>query len=153
MFPLDLSAASAREEPRDEDVEMPILERAASPRYRLPTPPRELDLELPVLEDRASVRDRPPTPWPEPIYTPSQSPRSDIGLPDLVRNASPPASPTNVIRNTSPPASPTSSFELPLQTNEVSSTEEGHTPDTQYNCATLNMELSVSINHCIIILI
>ena len=119
--------------PKDDDVEMPILERSASPRYKLPTPPRELDLELPVLEVRASVRDRPPTPWPEPIYTPSQSPRSDI------------SSPTNVIRNTTPPASPTSSFEL--QSNEVSSTNEGHTPDTQYNCAALNTELTVSINH------
>ena len=121
MFPLDLSANSAQ------------------------------NMENEDVASYVTIANRPPTPWP--IYTPSQSPRSDVSLPDIhdIRNASPPSSPTNVIRNTTPPGSPTSSPELPLQSNEVSSTEEVHTPNTQYDCATLNTELSVSINHCIII--
>ena len=125
VFPLGLSTTPVR----DDDVEMPILERSASPRYKLPTPPPKVqDMETPVLEGPVSISDRPPTPYPQPIHTPSQSPRSDDDLP-------------NIVRYSTPPASPSSSFELQLQSNEVSSTQDNTQKPYEM---TLNTDLTVS---------
>ena len=109
MFPLDLSVTSA-----STLTAAPVA----------PTAPVQ-DVEM-----SASPEYRPPTPWQSPIYTLSQSPRSEVSLPDIVRH------------NT-PPASPSSSFELQLQSNEVSSTQDAYTQES-YN-VTLNTDLTVSI--------